>query len=77
MLDEIRLPGRIRVGTRVVRHPGQHLEERWKVVNIFNRHGVRMFVLEMWLKRKRRWVYEVVPEYILRSFYYPWERATQ
>lgn len=75
MLSDIRFSGRIRIGTRFRKNPGQHFEERWKVVNIFDRHGVRMYVLEMWLRRKRRWVYEVEPEYILRNFYHPWNHG--
>lgn len=68
--DEV-LKGIVRVGTRLVKYPGRWSEERWKVVNVFvhRKYCNRLFVLERWLKRKRRHVYEVETEFMLRGFY--------
>lgn len=78
MVDTLTMQRRIRVGTRLVQTPSapNPHERTWKVAAIFKRRGERFYVLERWMKRKRKHQYEVECEFILRRFWGP-AKATQ
>lgn len=70
-----RFSGILRIGTRLLKYPGSPRPERFKVVNKFIWRGERVFVLETWFKHKRRFSFDVVPEWAIREFYGPWVRG--